>query len=84
MGELSPLLTNTQASSLSLPFLDDFHVHLRQDELMELVVPTLSRGGWLAGMMTEKHYWGLHSYTDAGGAITSLVKERSHEITVLH
>ena len=31
--------------SISIPQIDDFHVHLRQDALMRLVTPTLSSGG---------------------------------------
>jgi hypothetical protein len=38
----------TMTESISVPLLDDFHVHLRQGALMELVTPTLSSGCRLA------------------------------------
>jgi dihydroorotase len=31
--------------TLTIPQIDDFHVHLRQGSLMDLVTPTLSKGG---------------------------------------
>ena len=34
-----------QQQQLELPLLDDFHVHLRQGDLMRHVVPTVRQGG---------------------------------------
>ena len=34
-----------QIQRLELPPVADMHVHLRQDKLMELVVPSLKKGG---------------------------------------
>lgn len=36
---------------LTLPPLDDFHLHLRQDALMEVVAPYVRQGGWYASII---------------------------------
>jgi dihydroorotase len=33
------------AESLILPSASDFHIHLRQDDLMNMVVPRIAEGG---------------------------------------
>jgi hypothetical protein len=41
----SPKMNLRQLSRLDLPATADMHVHLRQDRLMELVVPYIRHGG---------------------------------------
>ncbi len=33
------------SESLVLPSANDFHIHLRQDDLMKMVVPRIAEGG---------------------------------------
>ncbi|XP_055388826.1 dihydroorotase-like [Condylostylus longicornis] len=49
----------------SLPLLDDFHVHLRQDEMMELVTPTVVQGGCCRALVMPNTIPPIKSCTEA-------------------